>query len=350
MNKKNFIKTLMHFLIIICAIFFILIYEDECRKGVASGILISGNIIIPSLFPFTVCILMIMRCGFTAYIEKTEKIIFKFFGLNPSEFLVFILSFIGGYPIGAKLINETVKEKNSTESRANNILLFSINGGPAFIVLAIGNGMLNSKKIGIVLLVSHITSSLIISLFTAPKLKTNYYKSRTISTKKSFSDNFVDSVANSAETILHICAFVIIFSAIGEILSAIKIIEPITYFLEITTAIRKTKNIYFISFLLGFGGISIWLQILSCCKNFKVNLFALITSRVVAGLLNATLTFIILKLFKFDCSTFSNNVLSISNFVYKTPSLTVSLILMAILLVISLERKFDSGNFKKDLV
>lgn len=350
MSKNNFIKSTLSFLIITFIIFLIFIYQDECKNGVINGILISGNIIIPSLFPFTVCVLMLIKCSINRYIEKTEKFIFKITGLNSSEFLVFILSFIGGYPIGAKLINETIKENNTTPLRANKILMYSINGGPAFIILAVGNGILNSKSIGTVLLISHIISSLLVSLILAPFLKHTPYNSKPINTQKSLADNFVDSVVNASSTLLNICAFIIIFSALGEILNGIKTLEPVTYILEITTAIRKTKNIYLISFLLGFGGISVWLQIIACCKNFKVKILSLVTSRVIIGILNSAFTYIIVKLFKFECYTFSNNISSISNCIYKTPSLTISLILMIILLIISLERKFDSGNLKKDLI
>ena len=350
MIKKNFTKTLLGFFMIFLIVLLIFIYQDECKNGVVNGILVSGNVIIPSLFPFTVCVFMLIKCGITQYIEKIENLVLKIFGLNSSEFLVFLLSFIGGYPIGAKLLDEMVKDKNSTPKRANKILMYSINGGPAFIVLAVGNGILNSKTIGTVLLLSHIISSLLISVSLAPFLKKVQYKSKPICHQKSLAENFVESVANASATILNICAFVIIFSAFGEILNGIKTMEPITYFLEITNTIRKTKNIYFISFLLGFGGISVWLQVLSCCKSFKVNVIAIIVSRIITGALNTIFTYIIVNIFKFEFDTLSNNISSMPSYVYKTPSLTVALIMMVILLIISLERKFDSGNLKKDLV
>lgn len=350
MFKRSFLKSVLSFFIVVFIILLILIFQDECKKGAINGILISGNIIIPSLFPFTVCVLMLIKCGITEYITKFRKIIFKIWGLNSSEFLVFILSFIGGYPIGAKLINETVKESNTTPLRANKILFYSINGGPAFILLAVGNGILNSKKIGAVLLISHLLSSILISVIFARTLKQNAYYSKTKFTHKSLSDNFVDSVANASSTLINICAFIIIFSALGEIFNAIKALEQITYILEITMAIRKTNNIYFISFLLGFGGLSIWVQILSCCKNFKVNILSLISSRIIIGFLNTAFTYIIVKLFNLNSNALSNNILSIPSYIYKTPSLTVSLIIMVILFIISLERKFDSRNLKNDLI
>ncbi len=350
MKKSNFITTAINIFIVITIILLIFIYQDECKKGAINGILISGNIIIPSLLPFTVCVLMLMQSGIAVYMRRISKIIYKLFGLNEAEFLTFFLSFIGGYPIGAKLLNETVKENNTNTNRANKILMYTINAGPAFIILAVGNGLLKSKLLGIVLLISHIASSLLVSFFCACSLKKTSMDYEPTYKVKSLSDNFVDSVANAAGTILNICAYIIIFSSLGEILNCIELFKPITYILEVTTAIGKTKNVYLISFLLGFGGISILLQVISCCKNFKINIISLIASRLIVGLLNSTFTYIIIKLLKIEINTFSNNAVNLPSYIYKTPSLTISLIIMMILLIIALERKFDGRNLKEDLL
>ena len=63
--------------------------------GVAKGLYISGNVIIPSLFPFGVIVLIILRSNI--------KIL-------PDTVFVFLLSIIGGYPVGAQLIEEIYKK------------------------------------------------------------------------------------------------------------------------------------------------------------------------------------------------------------------------------------------------
>ena len=80
------------------------------------------------------------------------------------------------------------------------------------------------------------------------------------------------------------------------------------------------------------------------------NLLHLIFSRIIHGLLSAALTFIQLKAFKIDIQTLSNGIGTNFMYIYKTPTLAASLLIMAIILIISLERKFDSRNFKNDLL
>ena len=53
---------------IICSAAFIVILilkPELCTKGAAEGLLLAGRVIIPSLFPFTACVLFIMKSGGT---------------------------------------------------------------------------------------------------------------------------------------------------------------------------------------------------------------------------------------------------------------------------------------------
>lgn len=352
MFKNYLIKKTAVIFIVLITVVLIFSYQAEFKNGVISGILLCGNVIIPSLFPFTVCVLILMRSGFPDLFISIRKPIKWIFGINISEFTAMFLSFIGGYPIGAKLIDKAYNNGNTTKERARNILLYSINAGPAFIVLAIGEGFLSNKALGFVLLFSHILSSLIIAFFLSFNLRSSYVFTYHQEREYSLADNFVESTTESANTILNICAIIILFSGVSSAFASFEIpfFTFITNLLEVTTAISNTKNIYLISFLLGFGGISIWLQVIFCCKKIQVNLLHLLFSRILHGLLSVALTFIELKVLKIDLQTLSNGFDADILYIYKTPTLAASLLIMTIILIISLERKFDSRNLKNDLV
>lgn len=352
MFNKNHIKNFLIIILVLLILILIFVNQTEVKNGVINGILLCGNVIIPSLFPFTVCVLLLIKSGLSDLFIFIRKPIKMIFGINTSEFTAMFLSFLGGYPIGAKLIDKAYNDGNTTKERARKILLYSVNAGPAFIVLAIGKGFLSNKTLGFMLLFSHTIASLIIAFFLSFNLRKSYVFSKTQKNDRSLADNFVESTTEAANTLLNICALIILFSGVNSVFANFEnpFLTFIPNILEITTAICNTKNIYLISFLLGFGGISIWLQVIFCCRKIKLNLLHLIFSRIFHGLLSATLTFIQLKAFKIDIQTLSNGIGINFMYIYKTPTLAASLLIMAIILIISLERKFDSRNFKNDLI
>ena len=140
----------------------LIIKPEPCRTGVINGILLCGRVIIPSLFPFTMCVLFIDKSNILKRLEPLSFLTNKLFGLSGELFSIMLLSLIGGYPIGAKLLNESVNAGKISQETARNMLNYCVNGGPAFIVAAVGSGILNSKKIGTILLLSHISATLVI--------------------------------------------------------------------------------------------------------------------------------------------------------------------------------------------
>ncbi|MBQ6847524.1 MAG: hypothetical protein IJO62_01235 [Clostridia bacterium] len=333
--KKIFILSLM-------AIFgFLLIINPEiCKEGVTKAIILSGRILIPSLFPFSVCVLYIMKSGI---IDKIQKFI-------PLNFIIMFFSMLGGYPIGAKLVSEAVSNKEITPENGRKMLNYCVNAGPAFIVSAVGGGLIGSKKIGYILLVSHILASLIICLFSE-KLKTNNNKLQKIS---SISDNFVISASESANAVISICGFVILFSVIVAYIEffALKypFLRPLLYLAEVTTAITKTRNIYLISFLLGFSGLCIWCQVLSVAKKIRIKLKMFCFFRILHGIISLIITFTILKIFPVKLPTYSNINFVIFKPVVSNVALGVSLLILGIIFIISLITRQNSAKILEEIV
>lgn len=351
--KKRFLDIIILFLAVIWVC--ILISEPEvCKNGTAEGILLCGKVIIPSLFPFTMCVIFIINSGVLNSLELIFPRLVSRKKLRFDIFFIILLSFIGGYPIGAKLLNNTVTENRLTKVEASNMLNHSVNAGPAFVISAVGSGILNSKKIGIILLCSHIFSGIMLILF-APKSNTHTktilsYKHQSIN----LADNFVKSVAEASNTVLNICSFTILFSAINEYINFfaenIKPVKIIGLILEITNAVTLTNNIYLISFLLGFGGISVWCQVLSVGSNLEIRPFKFILFRILHGVLSICFTAVLLRLFPVNISVFSTtDKLSFSYF-YSSGAVGISLLTMAIVFIISLSTKKYAGKIIEDMI
>ena len=269
-------------------------------------------------------------------------------------FFVFLMSMLGGYPVGARLINEMYNNKSINNRTADIMLTYCVNAGPAFVVSVVG-AVFHSNKIGVLLLISHIIASIIMSLLCANNLRKNDNLNMTPLPKiKTFSENFVESVADASSTIISICSFVILFSSINAYIDYffknVTIIKYISYFTEVTSAVTKTRNIYFISFLLGFSGISIWCQIFAISSNRKINFIRFSAGRVLHGIISTIITSIIITAFDIKLSAFSNNVAFTNNMMYSNISLFVSMMIMFIVLFIFIYTKNNSGKIIKDMI
>lgn len=294
------------FLILATGVSFVLLLKNPkaVSFGAVKGLMMCGEIIIPSLFIFSVIGIFVVSSNctkiLTAFISPFTKL---FFGLNGEAFIVFLVSLFSGYPVGAKLINDMVENKKLNGKDANKMLAYCINAGPGFIILAIGEKIFHSKTLGHVLFASHLISSLILALFLRGKKEK---ESPQNVANVSLSDSFVTSVNAAAQSMINICAFVILFSVLFEIFSQynLKFFLP---FFEVTNGIILTKNLFFASFLLGFGGISVQLQIFSLVKSFKIDKMKFLIFRIIHGVTSSATTFLIIKALKISVTTLTNN-------------------------------------------
>ena len=339
--------------LITAAAFIILIISSPkiCTAGAAKGLILSGRVIIPSLFPFTACVLFIMKSGGLEALGFAEPFTKKVFHLSAEQFSLMLLSFIGGYPVGAKLLNEAVKTGKISKENAGIMLNYCVNAGPAFIILAVGSGILGSKKIGYILLIAHISASLILSFFFGFRIKKDNSHSEITENSFDTADNFVYAVSDAASAVFSVCAYVILFSAINEYISCfaeklpyLKWVAPL---LEVTNAVTGMRNIVIIAFLLGFAGVSVWCQILSLSKLIKINFAFFTLSRIAHGLLSAVITGLLLKMFKITVTVFSAVKYTAT---YNGIALSISMLSMVIVLIISLFSKKRTGNILRDIV
>jgi len=346
--KRRFLNVLIIFAVAFFV--FVLILKPEiCKTGAAAGILLCGRVIIPSLFPFTMCVIFIINSDILNSLESVFKGKFRI-----DILFITLLSFIGGYPIGAKLLSNEVIQKKLSKNEASNMLNHSINAGPAFIISAVGSGILNSKLAGAILLCSHILSALML----IPLSRKDSVNTAAVTPHKHSrinpADNFVKSVAEASSTVLNICSFTILFSCINAYINhlsdSVSEARIIGLLLEITNALTLTKNIYIISFLLGFGGISIWCQVLSIGKGLEIKPLKFILFRILHGVLSVGFTAILLKLFPLSISVFSNVTSTSFSYFHSTAAVGISLLAMAIVFIISITTKKYAGKIIEDMI
>ena len=156
--------------------FTLLCYPAASVEGVKEGIGICTNVLIPSLFPFLLISHLFVESGALCFRNKIVSWFMRvFFALPGSAFPIILLSFIGGFPVGAILIKNAYEKGAINESEGQRMLLFCVNPGPAFTFITVGSNT-NQSTISpkVIKTNTRDTNIIAVSLYPLEKPKTHW--------------------------------------------------------------------------------------------------------------------------------------------------------------------------------
>ena len=320
----------------------ILIFSKVNLPAVKSGLSLWATSVVPSLFPFFVSTELLMHTNIVKILGILLNPFMKpLFNVRGEGSFALIMGIISGYPVGAKIATSFRKNNICSKEECERLLSFTNNSGPLFIIGTVGILMFGSSVIGLLLFITHILACITVGIIFRFWKKTSFSPKKTTqnSSNKSTS-TFVnisnlgeilsESITNSISTILLIGGFVVIFSCIISILNAsgilnsiVNLVNPIFRFfniditfakglitglLEITNGIdiissiackKLSINIILTAFLLGFGGISVFLQVFSITSKTDLSIKPYIYGKLLHGIIAAFYTFIFINTFSF---------------------------------------------------
>lgn len=319
----------------------LLIFSNSNILAVRNSLHLWAVNVIPSLFPFFVATNLLMHTPIISYFELLFKNIMKpIFNVNGKCAFAFIMGIISGYPIGAKIACELQKNNLCTKIEAERLLSFTNNSGPLFIIGTVGISMFGSSLIGILLLITHFFSSITVGIIfrfwkkssssNSILIKYNNSSTNEIISFSNLGEIISDSIKSATSTIFMIGGFIVIFACIISIFNSSGIlnllticitplfnflhvdssfISPIiTGLLEITNGINLISkvqikaisiNLIITSFLLGCGGICVFLQVFSIVSKSDLSIKPYIYGKILHGIISAFYTFLFIQIFPF---------------------------------------------------
>lgn len=330
----------------------------DATSGAAAGLSLCGQIVIPSLFPFMIVALFISRSGLSAWIGRLiGPLVSRFFKLPAATAGPILLSFIAGYPVGARLTRGLYETGEVTLAQANTMLLFTVNAGPAFVVTAVGQGMFHSSSAGWLLLAIHIFVSLLIGV-TVGHIR--FRQSRPQPPRPQNMDKktagimsaFVDAVSDASLSMLQICGWVVLFSVVLSLLRSSGLpAAPVTLLAglsEVTTGAAAASSLHslpLMSALLGWAGLSVQFQSLSSLGSLKPDVGCFFTARAVHGLLSMGITFLALPFFP-DALPVSTQPAVTAGRALPLPAVMGLLLLMVVFLCFSSRGNVESSEMR----
>ena len=318
---------------------FLVVFSNSNLSSAKTGLTLWANSVVPSLLPFFIATELL---GYTNIISVLGKLLTKFmkpiFNVPGEGAFPFIMGIVSGYPMGAKIVSDFKNRGVCTQEECERLLAFTNNSGPLFIIGTVGIGLFKDTNTGILLFFTHILACLTVGFLF------RWWKSSKRCEKKGdcplFSHSTVsisnlgevlsNSIMSAINTIFLIGGFIVLFSVIISILKSSKILEglsdAISPFLntfgisdkfsegiiigliELTNGVCAissisnkciSTNIIICAFLLGFGGISIALQILSITSKAKISIKPYLIGKLLQGTFAAFYTYIFLNTFWF---------------------------------------------------
>ena len=306
--------------LIFCGFFayFSICYANAAINSIIGAITSCLTVIIPALFSFMVLSSFLLESGLYRILSIPFYPISKYiFRIDPSLFSIFILSQIGGYPIGAKLLSELIANDKITKCEAEKMLCYSFCSGPSFIIGIISLRLYNSMWIGLIIFASTVLTNIIIAILMGffsgqPRLQQNTIKLNISTT------SLINSINSSTRALLSICSMIIVFNVAITMLDTFNIIPTISNYISTVFSSNANVNSKFIkglieissislidgtyisipavAGLISFGGICVIMQVSSVGKG-AISLKKFILLRPIAALITALLCKYLLLLY-----------------------------------------------------
>ena len=306
------------------AIAALLFYPAEAVAAAKSGLELCGNVIIPSLFPFFVLSSLCVELGLIRRLGRSlEPVMEPLFGVGGACSAAFALGIIGGYPVGARTAIALYEKGACSKKEAERLLAFCNNSGPAFILGVVGAGVFRSSRVGVVLYLVHVVSSILVGVlfrvFSGRGTRGAAVREQA-GERMSFPAAFTKSVKDAFSSALSICGFVIFFTVVIRILFLSgamaaaagllgTVLRPLGIGREwaeklLIGAIEMSSGVWSLqsasgtltgrmamaAFILGWAGVSVHCQVLSFIGSSGLSTRPYLLGKLLHGGISAALT------------------------------------------------------------
>lgn len=339
-------KNVVSIICIFFSCYLLFMMPNAVKSGVSKGLELCVFVIIPSLFPFMVLSGFIVKSNVLSPVYKALAPLTNFLFKQPScTVAVIFMGLIGGFPVGTKMTASLLEEGRITQNQAQRLCMFCVNGGPAFIITAVGVNMLGNFRAGVVMFVSLSLSSLVLGFISRFFDDKCYIKLSSKSNGQSPLLALSSAVADNINAILSICAWVVIFNGLTECIRQIKFADnvymSICAVLEVTNGCTLTAGkipLEIIAAIIGFGGLCVHCQIYSFIKESGLKYIRFFTGRIINGGLSAVICHLLLKIFPVHYSTAVQNVEKFVPLSVSVPAVFV-ILTMCIIMILDIDNK-----------
>lgn len=271
-----------------------MVFPSISLNAAQKGITLWASSVLPALLPFFICANFMTALGFPMVIGNILEHPFqKMFKVPGISGFIFTISIISGYPMGAKLIGDFGRKGMITQNEAKRMLAFCSTSGPLFMLGAVGTGMLASPAAGALIACSHYLGALLngfLFRIILPESAGSVPMKPTVTNlkKEHLLDVLTDSMLASFRSLGIICGYIVLFMMLTSFIDASGfpglIPDPagravLDGVFEMTVGCSEAASLahhslllqsVLCSFLISFGGLSVFAQSMSMLAGLKI--------------------------------------------------------------------------------
>lgn len=183
-----------------------------CTQALREGLVLCGGPLLLSLFPFLVVSSLLVQCPASDLLAVPFRPLARGIGVHsPCAARVLMIGFFGGFAPAANAAAQAVRTGRLTGREADALLPACVCSGPSFVVLTVGESMLSSAELGVLLFgaqlaASYLTAALLCRMAPAGE------GMRTISVQPSPEPpHLTDVLTGAAIGYVKLCGFVLFF-------------------------------------------------------------------------------------------------------------------------------------------
>lgn len=275
---------------LLCAV----VFPAEAAESIMSSLSLAVRRVVPSLFVFSALAALFARIGLFTRAGRLGRL----FGLSPACTAVALCGLLCGFPTSAVCAHALWESGEADAGEMRAVLPFCSNAGMAFVVGAVGGGMLGSRRAGYMLfLMQTVLSIVFILLFCRSKSAAAMLPVR--AKKESLSHALVASVSAAGGAMLAVCAFIAFFGAAADMICLVFPSVPpllravICSFFEISRGCAEFSGAAELSpllryvgvaFALGFSGVSVACQISERAGEISISVLPYLAKKLIFGL------------------------------------------------------------------
>lgn len=293
------------------------VYPDRYIPACFNGIKLWAVAVLPSLLPFFFLTTLLTSTGSLTGLSRTLNPITGFLYRTDGVCgYVQLMSFISGYPVGAKIIADLSERGVLDSDQATRASTFTSTSGPLFIVGSVSIAMFGSKLLGLIMLTVHILSSVFCGICFR-----FYGKNRSIGRLTAVSPKvenaLYEAIYSSVISVLIVGGFIAVFYVLSQILADFHILaiieKPLTPIIganaeafskglvecttgcQLLSANKTPLSAALAAGLISFGGVSIMCQSAIYLKKARAKFSIFFLSKLIQMLFSIALCLLLLN-------------------------------------------------------
>lgn len=196
-------------------------YVPVCYEGIA----LWAECVLPSLFPFMVITLMLVKSGAAQAASKPFARAAGALKLPPEAAAVFLMSVCSGYPAGSRIVCEYYEGGALNACDAKKLSALCSTSGPLFIIGSVGYKMFADKHVGTAIYVAHVAAVLLLGAVYC--LITKRDPAPRGQLRKNGGNLLYDSFYSAVVSVIVAGGFICFFYTLSAVIADVGVLYPI---------------------------------------------------------------------------------------------------------------------------